>query len=72
MHNGTATAYESFRDKVPPQNLEAESSVLGAVLLEPQCLNDVMALLKAPDLLPRRSPKDFPRVLGDVRTQSAD
>jgi replicative DNA helicase len=53
MPNGTATDYEKFKDsalrKVPPQDLETESSVLGAVLLEPPCLNDVMALLKAED-----------------------
>ena len=35
--------------KVPPQNLEAESSVLGGILLENEAVNQVLELLRAED-----------------------
>ena len=35
--------------KVPPQNLEAESSVLGGILLENDAINQVLELLRAED-----------------------
>jgi len=35
--------------KVPPQNLEAESSVLGGILLENEAINLVLELLRAED-----------------------
>jgi len=31
--------------RVPPQNLEAESAVIGAVLVDSNCINDVIAIL---------------------------
>ena len=36
-------------DKLPPQNLEAELSVLGALLLDNETLHDVVPLLKVED-----------------------
>jgi replicative DNA helicase len=35
--------------KVPPQSLEAESSVLGGILLENECINQVLEVLRAED-----------------------
>ena len=35
--------------KVPPQNLEAESSVLGGILLENEAVNQVLELLRPED-----------------------
>jgi replicative DNA helicase len=42
-------AIEDNLRKVPPQNLEAESSVLGGILLENDAINVVMELLRAED-----------------------
>ena len=35
--------------KVPPQNLEAESSVLGGILLENEAINQVLEILRPED-----------------------
>jgi len=42
-------ALEDNLRKVPPQNLEAESSVLGGILLENEAINHVLELLRAED-----------------------
>ena len=42
-------ALEDNLRKVPPQNLEAESSVLGGILLENEAVNLVLELLRAED-----------------------
>jgi replicative DNA helicase len=36
-------------DRVAPQNLEAETAVLGAVLVDPDCINDVLGILRPED-----------------------
>jgi len=36
-------------DRPPPQNFEAEASVLGAMLLEPKCVHDVQDVITAGD-----------------------
>ncbi|RMG72376.1 MAG: replicative DNA helicase [Nitrospirae bacterium] len=46
------TEYEKIANRVPPQNLEAEQSVLGAILLDKEALFKVMEIL---------SPEDFYR-----------
>src|SRR3984893_7845949 len=43
-----ATIDDNFR-KIPPQNLEAESSVLGGILLENDAINVVLESLRAED-----------------------
>ncbi|HEX9142904.1 MAG TPA: replicative DNA helicase [Candidatus Binatia bacterium] len=43
-----ATLEDNLR-KVPPQNLEAESSVLGGILLDNDAINQVLELLRAED-----------------------
>src|SRR3989304_1079847 len=35
--------------KVPPQNIEAEQSILGGILLDNQALNSVLEILEAKD-----------------------
>src|SRR5919109_2126010 len=42
-------ALEDNLRKIPPQNLEAESSVLGGILLENDAINLVLELLRAED-----------------------
>jgi replicative DNA helicase len=37
------------RGRLPPQDVDAECSVLGSMLLEPQAANEVLSLLKAED-----------------------
>ncbi len=43
-----ATLEDNLR-KVPPQNLEAESSVLGGILLDNEAINLVLELLQPED-----------------------
>jgi replicative DNA helicase len=43
-------ALEDNLRKVPPQNLEAECSVLGGILLENDAINVVLELLRPEDL----------------------
>ena len=45
--------------KVPPQNLEAESSVLGGILLENDAVNVVLELLRPEDFYPESHRKIF-------------
>src|SRR5207245_10680561 len=40
---------ENLLQRGSPQNFEAECSVLGAILLNADCLNDVLGILKADD-----------------------
>ena len=47
---------------VPPQNLEAEESVLGAMLLSPGAIGAVTEILSAERLLPREPRHDLPRL----------
>ena len=42
-------ALEDNLRKVPPQNLEAESSVLGGILLDNEAVNHVLELLRPED-----------------------
>src|SRR6266404_6753779 len=42
-------ALEDNLRKVPPQNLEAESSVLGGILLDNEAINQVLELLRPED-----------------------
>ena len=39
--------YQGLKDKVPPQNLEAEQAVLGAMLLDWSSVNNVVSMLQA-------------------------
>ncbi len=39
--------YQGLKDKVPPQNLEAERAVLGAMLLDWSSVNNVVSLLQS-------------------------
>ena len=36
-------------ERLPPQNLEAEQCVLGSMLLDAQCIGDVLLILAAED-----------------------
>lgn len=46
---GTTSRAEALADRLPPQNDEAEKSVLGSILHEPECLPDVMRIVKVED-----------------------
>lgn len=49
--------------KVPPQNLEAEQSVLGGILIDNQALNSVLEILKADDFYSDAHRKIFMAIL---------
>src|SRR5215470_11192887 len=55
--------------KVPPQNLEAESSVLGAILLENDAINMVLELLRAEDFY-RESHRKIFRAMKELADRS--
>ena len=50
---------ELTAEKTLPQNLEAERSVLGAILLDPASLSLVVPILEAGRLLPGHAPADL-------------
>jgi len=54
---------ESFIHKIPPQNLEAEQSVLGGILLDNQALNSVMEILRVEDFYSEAHRKIFAAIL---------
>jgi replicative DNA helicase len=67
-----ATIDDNLR-KVPPQNLEAESSVLGGILLENDAMNLVLELLRAEDFY-RESHRKIFRAMIELsdRTEPVD
>ncbi len=60
----TAIASERLGAVVPPQNLEAEESVLGAMLLSPTAVGTVSEILDASDFYRESHAKMFRAVLG--------
>ena len=56
---------------VPPQNLEAEESVLGAMMLSPGAIGAVSEVLSAIGLLPREPREDLPRRARPLRPRRA-
>ena len=48
-------------DKLPPQNLEAESSVIGSLLLEQDAVVQVADILSETDFTFRRTARSSPR-----------
>ncbi|MEK7229679.1 MAG: replicative DNA helicase, partial [Candidatus Binatota bacterium] len=67
-----ATLDDNLR-KVPPQNLEAESSVLGGVLLDNEAINRVLELLTPEDFYRETHRKIFRAMIGlSDRTEPVD
>ena len=50
---------EQFEGRIPPQNLDAEQSVLGAILLDPDSIVPVMEFFSARRFLSSKPPSDF-------------
>ena len=55
--------------KVPPQNLEAESSVLGGILLENEAINQVLEILRPEDFY-RESHRKILRAMIEITDRS--
>ena len=45
---------EVWQDRMPPQDIQAEQAVLGAIFLDPEEINNAMEVLEAPDFYQRR------------------
>ena len=43
---------EQFQDRIPPQNIEAEQAVLGAIFLEPSSLTVTSEVINSRGFLP--------------------
>ena len=56
---------------VPPQNLDAEESVLGAMMLSPGAIGAVSEVLDAERLLPREPREDLPRGARALRARAS-
>ncbi|MDP6559948.1 MAG: DnaB-like helicase N-terminal domain-containing protein, partial [Candidatus Binatia bacterium] len=54
---------DNFR-KVPPQNLDAEASVLGGILLENEAINRVLEVIMSDDFYRESHRKIFRAMLG--------
>ena len=59
---GAMVPYDYLR-RVPPQNLEAEASVLGAVILENDCLPQILEILRPDDFYRQSHEKIFRAML---------
>ena len=46
LANSLVKSSEGKLQKLPPQNLDAEEAILGAILTNPVCLNKVVDLIK--------------------------
>jgi len=49
--------------KVPPQNTELEGAILGAMMIEPICIQLVLALIKTPDVFYKEVNKNIYRAI---------
>lgn len=47
----------TFDNLTEPYSLESEQAVLGSILIDPQCLSDVMTVLKAEHFLYSAAPR---------------
>jgi len=54
---------KSNMDKLPPQNIEAEQSVLGCVLIDPEAITKIADILKPDDFYKTEHQKIFEAVL---------
>lgn len=45
---------EVWQDRMPPQDIQAEQAVLGAIFLDPEEINNAMEVLEVPDFYQRR------------------
>jgi hypothetical protein len=63
---GTAAGHDDILRRVPPQNLEAEQSVLGAIFLDNEALNQALEILN-PDDFYRESHREIFRVMVELR-----
>ena len=50
---------EQFQDRIPPQNIEAEQAVLGAIFLEPSSLTVTSEVLIPEDFYQKLSSKNL-------------
>ena len=68
-----AASTDDILRRVPPQNLEAEQSVLGAILLENEAINQALEVLN-PDDFYRESHREIFRVMTELsdRNQPVD
>jgi replicative DNA helicase len=64
-----AAATDDILRRVPPQNLEAEQSVLGAILLDNEAINQALEILSADDFY-RESHREIFRVMVDLSDRS--
>jgi replicative DNA helicase len=60
-----AAAADDILKRVPPQNLEAEQSVLGAILLDNEGINQALEILSADDFY-RESHREIFRAMGEL------
>ena len=60
---------ETQRDKIPPQNIEAEQSVLGAILLDNDALHEAVELLQ-PDDFYRESHRKIYQAMTELYTRN--
>ncbi len=71
MHPTSPMLEELTAEKGLPQNLEAERSVLGAILLEPSSLASVFPILKEDDFFPDTHRRIY-RSMSDLAQRSAE
>jgi replicative DNA helicase len=60
------TSVQALFDRQPPQSIEAEMSLLGCLLLDPEILSEVLGTLKSHDDFYRESHREIYRAILDV------
>jgi len=66
-------ANSELLDSVPPHNLQAEAGVLGSILLDPRCLNEVSLILRPEDFYAKANRKIYRHLLAmDTERQPID
>ena len=53
----------NLKDKIPPHNIDAEKATIGAVLLDPECLTEVLNFLRAGDFYKTAHKKIFESIV---------
>ncbi|MBS0210527.1 MAG: replicative DNA helicase [Planctomycetes bacterium] len=62
--NGAKRSVTEFFDRQPPQNLDAERAVLGSILLDPQCCDDIALRVRGDDFFAPEHRTLFNHLLG--------
>ena len=71
MGTNIAVRDEKFIGKLPPQSIEAEEAILGAILTNPSCINKIVDMLKVNSFYKPANKIIYQTILDLIRENSA-